>query len=131
MKKGKGKKPIKEKFSLIQSLAPRQSPETVKNTLYFRNSVELAPLQQTDLLLTSPKPLSDQLHDAVFQPASKIEQLKVDIIEQSDDINTEFIAAITNGKNSNVFKLGQKFGYIFHLISLLFVWYGFRQTIAS
>ena len=71
------------------------------------------------------------LHDAVFQPASKIEQLKVDIIEQSDDINTEFIAAITNGKNSNVFKLGQKYGYIFHLISLLFVWYGFRQTIAS
>ena len=54
LKKGATKKPIKEKFSLVQSLVPKQSSETVKSTLYFRNSVELAPFQQTNLLLTSP-----------------------------------------------------------------------------
>ena len=84
-KKGKGRKAIKERFSLIPSLTHKQSPETVKNTLYFRNSVELPPLQQADLLLTCPKPLSDQLNNAVFQPASKIEQLQINKIEQSDE----------------------------------------------
>ena len=51
LKKGPTKKPVKEKISLIRSLVPTQSPENVKNTLYFRNSVALAPLQQTNLLL--------------------------------------------------------------------------------
>ena len=112
---------IKERFSLIPSLTHKQSPETVKNTLYFRNSVELAPLQQADLLLTCPKPLSDQLNNAVFQPASKIEQLHVNKIEQSDEFATEYIATITNKRNSNSFKLGQKFGYIFNIFLIFFL----------
>ena len=50
--------------------------------------------------------------------------MQIKNIEQSDKYANEYIAQVSNGKNKNSFNLVQKFGYIFHIICLLFLMFG-------
>ena len=104
---------------MVQSLSPKLSADTPKNTLYFRSATELAPFQESNILLTANEQLPNHLSDAIFTPAHKIEQMQVKNIEQSDKYANEYIAQVSNGKNKNFFNLGQNLAIYF----ILFVSY--------
>ena len=51
LKKGQTKKPIREKFSLLQTMSSQVTTDP-KNTLYFRGQTQLEPFQEAEVLLT-------------------------------------------------------------------------------
>ena len=88
--------------------------------MYFRGQQDIKPYQEVDILLTSTGSLLNNLSDAKFIPANKIEQMKIKEITQSNTVFNEYTAKIRNGRNNHSFFLGQKFCTILSIMFILF-----------
>ena len=122
-KKKQRKKPIKERWSLVQSLSNTNNLAD-KHTLYFREAKQTKPHQEEEFLLTTSGTLPSDMSKALFISAKQVEQMKVKSICQSEIHDKEFIAKVKTGKNYNSFYLGQRFGHILSLFLILFLSFG-------
>ena len=115
---------LTEVWPLPQTLASLKNI----NTLYFISEQDITSHQKVEVLLTSTGSLHNDLTDAKFIPANKIEQMKIERITQSNNVPNEYTAKITNGKNNIFFFLGQKFGTIISMMFLLFFSVGIVES---
>ena len=79
-------------------------------------------------MLTCNTNSSNDFSDAIFSPAHNVQQMQISCIEQNEIYPNEYIAKISNGSNKTSFKLGQRFGFIFHILCLFFLIFGLASA---
>ena len=90
----------------------KASLNDIKTIFQFRKPLKLESKEKTQILLTSNKPIEK----ITFVPAKNIEELNVTKITQSPNEPCEFSANIVNNNKPKIFKLGQKFGFLFYFL---------------